>query len=119
MRGGDILENVSAVDTVIFDKTGTLTVGKPVVMNVVSSLDGAPGAENGIFAEDERQASHSAHPFSVPRLSWKGCKLSGVFEVQISSQPLVVPGIGVAGPGCWGGGNNITSNRHSASPGSL
>lgn len=36
IRGGDILEKFSMVDTVIFDKTGTLTIGKPVVTKVVA-----------------------------------------------------------------------------------
>ncbi|MCO5560472.1 hypothetical protein L7F22_014087 [Adiantum nelumboides] len=37
IRGGDILESVSSIDTVIFDKTGTLTYGKPVVTKVLPS----------------------------------------------------------------------------------
>ena len=36
IRGGDILEKFSMVDTVIFDKTGTLTTGKPVVTKVIA-----------------------------------------------------------------------------------
>ncbi|CAN8276151.1 unnamed protein product [Cochlearia groenlandica] len=35
LRGGDILEKFSSVDTVVFDKTGTLTKGHPVVTEVI------------------------------------------------------------------------------------
>ncbi|NET08961.1 MAG: copper-translocating P-type ATPase [Symploca sp. SIO2B6] len=36
LRGGDVLENIHHLDTVIFDKTGTLTTGNPIVTDVVS-----------------------------------------------------------------------------------
>jgi P-type Cu2+ transporter len=35
IKGGDVLEKVQQLDTVVFDKTGTLTVGKPEVVDVV------------------------------------------------------------------------------------
>ena len=35
IRGGDVLEQVHHLDTIIFDKTGTLTTGKPVVTDVI------------------------------------------------------------------------------------
>lgn len=42
LRGGNILEKFSMVNTIVFDKTGTLTIGRPVVTKVVtpSSADG-------------------------------------------------------------------------------
>ncbi|KAL0686996.1 hypothetical protein Bca4012_086673 [Brassica carinata] len=39
LRGGDILEKFSSVDTVVFDKTGTLTKGHPVVTGVIIPQD--------------------------------------------------------------------------------
>ncbi|MDX2099808.1 MAG: heavy metal translocating P-type ATPase [Leptolyngbyaceae cyanobacterium bins.59] len=36
IRGGDVLEKIHAIDTVVFDKTGTLTQGNPVVTDCVS-----------------------------------------------------------------------------------
>ena len=35
IRGGDVLEQVSSLDTIVFDKTGTLTSGKPRVSDCV------------------------------------------------------------------------------------
>lgn len=35
IRGGDVLERVHSLDTIVFDKTGTLTTGKPVVTDVI------------------------------------------------------------------------------------
>nr|WP_324253982.1 cation-translocating P-type ATPase [Paenibacillus sp. 1001270B_150601_E10] len=34
VKGGEVMERFSKVDTVVFDKTGTLTKGKPVVTNI-------------------------------------------------------------------------------------
>jgi P-type Cu2+ transporter len=36
IRGGDVLEKVHQLDTIVFDKTGTLTMGNPVVTDCIS-----------------------------------------------------------------------------------
>ncbi|ACK71563.1 copper-translocating P-type ATPase [Gloeothece citriformis PCC 7424] len=39
IKGGDILEKVHQLDTIVFDKTGTLTVGHPQVTDCISVSD--------------------------------------------------------------------------------
>ncbi|CAK9164296.1 unnamed protein product [Ilex paraguariensis] len=36
LRGGNVLEKFSMVNTIVFDKTGTLTIGRPVVTKVIT-----------------------------------------------------------------------------------
>jgi Cu2+-exporting ATPase len=67
VRGGDVLEATSHVDTVVFDKTGTLTVGKPRVaaVSILAAGSASPLALEGgerrllaLAAAVERQATH-------------------------------------------------------------
>ncbi len=44
IKGGDILETIHQLDTVVFDKTGTLTAGKPQVMDILT-VDNISSAE--------------------------------------------------------------------------
>jgi Cu+-exporting ATPase len=39
IKGGDSLESINNVNTIVFDKTGTLTVGKPKVSTIYSEVD--------------------------------------------------------------------------------
>ncbi|MFW9829772.1 MAG: heavy metal translocating P-type ATPase [Candidatus Thorarchaeota archaeon] len=39
MKGGDSLEAVNDINTIVFDKTGTLTIGKPKVTKIFSEKD--------------------------------------------------------------------------------
>jgi P-type E1-E2 ATPase len=36
IKGGDVLEKISSITTVVFDKTGTLTSGTPHVKEIIS-----------------------------------------------------------------------------------
>ena len=38
IKGGDVLENINGVTTVVFDKTGTLTSGQPLVRDLVDVM---------------------------------------------------------------------------------
>ncbi|MEH2245929.1 heavy metal translocating P-type ATPase [Nostoc sp.] len=44
IKGGDVLEKVHQLDTVVFDKTGTLTTGNPIVTDCLLILE--RGSEN-------------------------------------------------------------------------
>ncbi|MFP9192275.1 heavy metal translocating P-type ATPase [Natronosalvus vescus] len=46
-KGGDVLEQVRGIDTVIFDKTGTLTHGKMTLTDVVVFDEGAARTDGG------------------------------------------------------------------------
>lgn len=39
IKGGDVLEKISGVRTIVFDKTGTLTSGQPMVRDLISIHD--------------------------------------------------------------------------------
>ncbi len=39
IKGGDSLESINNINTIVFDKTGTLTVGKPLVSAIFSEKD--------------------------------------------------------------------------------
>ena len=61
IKGGDILEEVSRVDTVIFDKTGTLTTGSPLV----TAITPMPGiSEDHLLSHAAAVEKCSLHPLA-------------------------------------------------------
>lgn len=57
IKGGDIMEKLAKIDTVVFDKTGTLTRGRPEVTDI-HSFAGAPGNLLQLVAEAEMISEH-------------------------------------------------------------
>ncbi|MEK5036773.1 heavy metal translocating P-type ATPase [Sporosarcina sp. FSL K6-3457] len=57
IKGGDIMEKLAKIDTVVFDKTGTLTRGRPEVTDI-HSFAGAPENLLQLVAEAEMISEH-------------------------------------------------------------
>jgi len=58
VRGGEVLERVQAVGTIVLDKTGTLTVGHPSVTDVVSFGSASAQEMLQLAAAAERGSEH-------------------------------------------------------------
>ncbi len=62
IKGGDILEGVHQLDTVVFDKTGTLTTGNPTVTDCLAVTGASPASLLQLTAAAE---SGTSHPLAV------------------------------------------------------
>jgi len=57
IKNGDVLEEISRVDTVVFDKTGTLTKGKPEVVEILA-VNGSEEELLTLAVSLEKNANH-------------------------------------------------------------
>ena len=88
VKGGNFLEALSQVDTVIFDKTGTLTYGSFAVRGIFP----APGFDQeDLLRHAAAAASHSSHPVAVSILNAWG----GETEKDSGEPFTEIPGQGV------------------------
>lgn len=88
IKGGDVLDSFSKVDTFVFDKTGTLTDGKPTVAKVTSYGKILPAEALVLAAAVERE---SDHPLGQAILDYAAVK-----EYPVVGQTQVIKGQGIA-----------------------
>lgn len=103
IKGGEILERSSSVNTVLLDKTGTITEGRPHVTDIVG-LGGA--TENDVLAAVAPVEHLSEHPLAravVERADRDGVAMAEVEEFQ------ALPGFGARGVS--GGSEVIVGNE--------
>jgi heavy metal translocating P-type ATPase len=62
MKGGDAIEHLAAVDTIVFDKTGTLTHSDLIVTDVVVLGKGGTCTEQDLLALVASVEEHASHP---------------------------------------------------------
>jgi Cu+-exporting ATPase len=91
IRGGDVLEQISAVDTVVFDKTGTLTHGELEVVEVTTFGESSQQALVRIVGGLEK---HSEHP--VARAIGRHLQTQQV-EPAVVRDVVTRPGFGLEG----------------------
>ena len=83
IRGGEALEGVQKIDTVVFDKTGTITVGRPVMTQALGAKrqDGTavnPAEILRLAASVEKRSEHPLAGAIVQAADEKGLELDAV-----------------------------------------
>jgi len=90
-KGGESVERLAHIDTVVLDKTGTLTLGKPEVINITPATGWSQSELLAIAASVEQQSEHPLAHAVIQRASTQGVQLSPVSELRIT------PGKGLIG----------------------
>ncbi len=88
IRGGEVLEGVGKVDTVVLDKTGTLTLGRPEVTGMFA----VDGDEEGLLAVAASLERASEHPLGAAVV--RAAEERGLYLPEVSGFEAL-PGMGV------------------------
>jgi P-type Cu+ transporter len=90
-KGGESVERLAHIDTVVFDKTGTLTAGKPAIVGV-SSEHGS--SDNEVLALAAALEQRSEHPLAKSVLA-----VAADHKLQIPpvEEVRAIPGRGIQG----------------------
>jgi Cu+-exporting ATPase len=77
IKGGEALERLASVDTVVLDKTGTITEGKPAVVDIVPRGNGSdPATLLRLAASLERLSEHPIASAIVRAAQDRGVRLT-------------------------------------------
>ncbi len=110
IRGGDVLEAVSQLDTIVFDKTGTLTTGKPTVTDCIPVVEATtPAILLQWAASVERGTNHPlaaaiaqcARTQNLPLLPATEFQTTPGFGVSAQVQYPAVEGSAADGSDTW------------------
>lgn len=87
LKGGDSLEAINSVNTIVFDKTGTLTVGKPRVSKIYTEneLKGEGFNENKLLMSAGSAEMGSEHPLAraiIEEANQRGLSLESPIEFE-------------------------------------
>lgn len=89
-KGGESLERLARVDTLVFDKTGTLTEGKPEV-TAIRALTGSDEELLALAAALEQRSEHPLARAVLQAAARRGVKALAAEEVR------AIPGKGIEG----------------------
>ncbi|EKQ66982.1 heavy metal translocating P-type ATPase [Leptolyngbyaceae cyanobacterium JSC-12] len=93
IRGSEVLERVSQLDTLILDKTGTLTTGKPTITDVIPAQDSTLYSQDYLLQLAATVESGTRHPLAVAIQQSAQQRNLPLLSAQ---DFLTVPGMGVA-----------------------
>ncbi|MCZ3393468.1 HAD family hydrolase, partial [Enterococcus faecium] len=88
IKGGDVIDQLAQVDTILFDKTGTVTEGRPTVKSIKEYQEDHWLA---LAADLEKQTNHPLARSIVEYYEKRGQKTTADFNLPITT----IKGIGI------------------------
>lgn len=84
IKGGDVMNTLSKVDTIVFDKTGTLTEGKTAVTHFKNSSD-----NDGVLAYAAAVEKESDHPLAKAVVAYAKTHGSDFDQLEVTASDTI------------------------------